>query len=137
MGWDGVERRRKKRYGIRNSTVRYKKATLLSFLSPASAKYLLLNFSETGCHFITEELLEVDAPLTLYLDSPHTGGTATLKGRVVWARKSDKLDAYRVGVEFAGISARAKGLLKNMLDSAVLENVDITTKQYMKDIEKL
>lgn len=137
MNWDGVERRRKKRYGIRNSTVRYKKDTLFSFLAPASSKYLLLNFSEHGCHFITQQLLEVDARLTFYLEAPKVHGTVALKGRVVWTRKSDKVDAYRVGVEFSSLSGRARALLKNMLDTALLENVDITTKQYMKDIEKL
>jgi len=137
VNWDGVERRRKKRYGMRNSTLRYKRDTLFSFLGPSCRKYLLLNFSELGCHFITQEALEVETQLALILEAPRIAGTATVKGRVVWARKSDKMDAYRVGVEFVHVSGRTHTFLKNMLDSALLENIDITTKQYMKDIEKL
>jgi hypothetical protein len=59
------------------------------------------------------------------------------KGRVIWSRKSDQLDAYHVGVEFTGLSGRSRHVLKLMLDGALLENVDISTRVYMKEIEKL
>jgi c-di-GMP-binding flagellar brake protein YcgR len=137
MGWDGKERRRKKRYGIRNSTVRYKKAGLFSMFAPLSAKYLLLNFSEGGVHFISKDPLEPGTAIDLELEAPKIRGAVSVRGKVVWTRKSEQLDAHHVGVEFGSMSGRAKEVLKFMLDGALLDNVDISTKAYMKEIEKL
>lgn len=137
MGWDGKERRGKKRYGIRNSTVRYKKSGLLSMFSPLSAKYLLLNFSETGCHFISKDPVEPGTPIDLELEAPKVRGSVTARGKVIWTRKSEQMDAHHIGVQFGSLSGRSKETLKFMLDGALLETVDISTKAYMKEIEKL
>jgi c-di-GMP-binding flagellar brake protein YcgR len=137
MSWDGTERRKRKRYGIRGSTVRYKISGLFSFLAPYSPKYLLLNFSDGGCHFITKSAVEAGAEIDLEIEAPKIRGSAQAHGRVVWSRKSEQLDAFRIGVEFRKLGSRSGAVLKKMLDVALLENVDITTKHYLKEIEKL
>lgn len=137
MGWDGKERRRRKRYAVKNSTMRYRKGGLLALLMPPSRKYLLLNFSEQGCHFITAEELVPGQQLRLSVEAPNVRGTIAAPARVVWCRKSEEINAYRVGCEFGGLAAGSRALLKNLLDSAILENVEISTKVYLKEIERL
>lgn len=136
-GWDGADRRKKRRYGIRGSTVRYRTSGVFSFLSPYSAKLLLLNFSEGGCHFISKAPMEPGADLDLELEAPKVRGAVRARGRVVWSKKSEQREAFHVGVEFRPLSSGAKGALKNMLDAALLDNVDITTRQYLKEIDRL
>ena len=63
--------------------------------------------------------------------------TVSANGFVAWSRKSDRLDAYRIGIQFTRVTGRSKILLQKLLDSALLENIDITTKVYLKEIEKL
>lgn len=138
MGWDGKERRTRKRYAIREGTLRYRRGGLLSaLLLPGAPKLLLLNFSEEGCHFITREELQPGTPLRLRLQMPKIKGTVSATGQVAWCRKSAQSSAFRVGVRLNALSARSQALLKRMLDTAVLDNVDISTKAYLKEIERL
>ena len=137
MSWEGQEKRQAKRYAIKGITVRYRKGRLLSFLRPPSPRYLLLNFSQTGCHFITRDALEPGDRLRLSIEAPKMRGSIGAFAKVVWCRKSQELNAYRVGVRFASLKARSRLLLKNLLDSAILENVEISTKVYLKEIERL
>jgi len=137
MSWDGKERRARKRFAVKNSTLRYRGAGFLSFLFPPSSKYLLLNFSEGGCHFITREELAEGRSIRVLIEAPNIKGTIGGDARVVWCRKSEEINAYRVGCRFAGLAGRSKALLKNLLDSAILENVEISTKVYLKEIERL
>ncbi|MBI2933226.1 MAG: PilZ domain-containing protein [Planctomycetes bacterium] len=137
MGWDGGNRRRKKRYALKNSALRYRKGGLLAFLFPSSAKYLLLNFSETGAHFISREELKPGQRLRLAIEAPSLRGTIHVPARVTWCRRSSEINAYRVGVRFGTLGGRSKVLLKNLLDSAILENIEISTKVYLKEIERL
>lgn len=137
MAWDGKERRSKKRYGIKNSTLRYRRGGMLSIVRSPSPRYLLLNISETGCHFITREELPVGDAISLSLEAPKMSGVVRAKGKVVWCRKSEEINAYRVGIHFSSLSGRSRTQLKNMLDSAILENVEISTKVYLKEIERL
>lgn len=136
MSWNGVERRSKKRYGVKNSTVKYRKGAFVLF-APASDNLLLLNVSETGCHFITKEDLELGQKLSLTIEAPRMAAAAHVKGRVVWARKSEDQHAYRVGVDFDPPSDTMKKRLKSLLDNAVLENVEVSTRVVLKEIEKL
>lgn len=137
MGWDGKDRRRRKRYGVKDSTLTYRKGGLLSFLMPPSARYLLLNVSELGAHFITRDDLAVGQALKLSVSAPQSRGTVHATARVVWSRKSEELHAYRVGVEITGLSEGARRRLKVLLDGAILENVELSTKVYLKEIERL
>jgi hypothetical protein len=136
MGWSGRERRKKKRYGLRDSLVRYKRGGLFSPFRGLSPSYLLLNFSKTGCHFISKEDPGPETALDLRVEVPGRGALGA-KGFVAWSRKSDRLDAYRIGVRFTRVTGRSRILLQKLLDSALLENIDITTKVYLKEIEKL
>ena len=137
MVWKGKERRSKKRYGIKNSTLRYRRGGLLSILRAHSPRYLLLNVSETGCHFITKEELGEGEPISLSLEAPKLTGTIRVRGEVIWCRKSEDINAYRVGIKLGNLGGRSHNLLKSLLDSAILENVEISTKVYLKEIEKL
>lgn len=137
MGWDGKERRRRKRYAVKNSALRYRRGGPIWFVMPASPKYLVLNFSEVGCHFITREELAPGQSLRLAIEAPNVRGTIAAPARVVWCRKSEEINAYRVGVEFGSLASRSRAVLKNLLDSAILENVEISTKVYLKEIERL
>lgn len=137
MPWDGVERRRKKRYGVKDAIVRYKKAGLFSFISASSPKYLLLNVSELGLSFISKEQLAEGQGLVLTVTAPRVHGTIHARGRVIWVKKSDNQEAYRIGVEFASVRGRSRDLLKSLLDSAVVDSVEISTRVYLKELDKL
>lgn len=137
MEWNAVERRKKKRYGIRNSTLRYKRAGLVSFLSPHSPKFMLLNISEGGCHFISRDNLAPNDKINLIIDVPKLREPIHAKGRIVWCRKSEDIHAYRVGLEFLPLSTPSKKLLKTALESAILDNVEISTRVYLKEMEKI
>jgi c-di-GMP-binding flagellar brake protein YcgR len=136
MAWDGVERRGRKRYGVKDAIVRYKKG-LLSFLAPASQKYLVLNLSETGLEFITKEQVHEGRKLTVLVSAPPVRGTVHARGRVIWIRKSQEQDAFRVGLEFTSISDRSRAYLKALLDSAVVDSIEISTRVYLKELDKL
>lgn len=135
--WDGQERRKKKRFGVRGCTVRYKKGGLFSFLSSMSEKFLSLNVSETGLHFIARDPLAEGLILSLQLEAPQIGDKIYATARVVWCRKSEQHDANHVGVEFISLPKSSRVRLKVLLDNAVLEKIEITTKVYLKEIERL
>lgn len=135
--WNGMERRNRKRYGIRGSTIQYRKGGLLAALAPVSARYLLLNVSETGCNFITKDPLSAGQPLSLTVACPNLDSPIGGHGRVTWVRKSPEFDAFHVGVEFTKMAPAARAALRSVLDTAVLEKVEITTRIFLKEIEKL
>jgi hypothetical protein len=132
------DKRKSRRFGVKNSTVNYKKAGIPhSLFSGESPAYLILNMSETGIHFITKESLQVGTVLRLNRGAPNLDNRISTKARVIWVRKSEEHDAYRVGVEFTKISRKSKSLLKNVIDNAILDNVELSTKIYLKEIERL
>lgn len=133
----GPERRVKKRYGVKNSTLRYRRMGVLSVLRAPSPKYLLLNLSESGCHFITRELLSVGDALSLTIDAEKMAAPFRARGEVVWCRKSEELNAHRIGVRFTSIRGKSRTLLKHLLDGAILENIEVSTRIYLKEIERL
>ena len=137
MAWDGVERRNRKRYGVRDAIVRYKKASLLSFIAPASQKYLVLNLSDTGLEFITKETVIEGRKLTVAVTAPPIRGTVHATGKVIWVKKSQEQDAFRVGLEFTRLSARSAAYLRALLDSAVVDTIEISTRVYLKELDRL
>jgi hypothetical protein len=137
MPWDGIERRRKKRYGIQGCTVEFKRRHPLDFLKNYSRKHLVLNMSELGCCFITKEHFREGNKLRMKITAPGVSGSIIATGRVVWSRKSENIDAYRIGVEFFTMDDNSKKRMKIMLDNAVLESVEVSTRIYLKEIEKL
>lgn len=137
MAWDGTERRKNRRFSVKNGVVRYQKGGLFSFFNPPSQKYILLNLSEGGLHFICEEPVSQGQNLTLLLEAPAVTRTVKLKGKVIWVRKSENRDAWRVGVAFTGGADKDKDQLKHLLDASLLETTDISTSLYMKNIKRL
>ena len=137
MNWNGKDRRSRKRYGIRGSTLVYRKGGLFAWMASPSQRHLLLNLSPLGCHFITKEMPTPDQPLLLSIEAPKLEGTIRARGRVAWSQPSRTMPAFRVGVAFSSVSGRSSILLKSLLDTAILETVEIPTTIYMKEIEKL
>ena len=137
MGWDGQERRGKKRFGVRGATVQHRKAGALGFLDNFSPRYLILNVSESGLHFITKDALKEGSGHSLRLQAPPLEEPIAAKAVVVWCRKSTEHDAFRVGMSFTALSDGERLRLKGVLDNAILDKVDMTTKQFLKEIEKL
>jgi hypothetical protein len=138
MAWDGVERRRFKRYGVRSSTVRYGTGGILSSLANLGQKYLILNISEQGFKFITKDPMNAGDKLKLQIEAPTINKTPfKAQGRVVWVMRSQTQDVWHVGVEFTKIKGKYEGILKTLVDSAVLEKVDISTTMYLREIKRL
>lgn len=137
MTWDGVEQRNTKRYGIKNGYISYKKGGVLSVLAPPSEKYIVLNLSQGGCGFITREELPEGLKLILFIEQQKIKRVLKAVSRVIWCKKSETVNAFRVGVEFSSLNDTSKSLLKAMLDSALVESVEISTKIYLKELEKL
>ncbi|MDQ7779463.1 MAG: PilZ domain-containing protein [Planctomycetota bacterium] len=137
MDWNGQESRKKKRFGVRGSTVKYKRKSVFSMLRAPSARFLVLNMSDGGLHFVTREPLMPGQVLSLDICAPDTDGQINAQGRVIWVRKSQDVEAYHIGVEFTKMSDKNTSLLRHVLDGALLEKVDMSTKVYLKEIEKL
>ncbi len=136
-GWDGQERRKKKRFGVRGCTLRFKRGGVLSFLNMFGEKLIALNISETGCHFIAKTALPPNMGIVVQIEAPQAGDKVNASGRVVWCQKSAEHDAHHVGVEFQSMPKSSRVQLKILLDNSVLEKIEITTKVYLKEIEKL
>lgn len=130
-------RRRKKRYGIRDSTVQYRHGGVLSFLKSRSAKYLIVNISEIGLTFYSKEALAVGDSLKLAVEAPGVEDPIVIAGKVVWVVKSSEIGAHKIGVEFSAGSDRAKRDLKRLLDRAVMESIDVSKNTFLKEMEKL
>lgn len=137
MAWDMVERRGKRRYGVKGSTVQHRKAGALGFLENYSPRYLILNLSETGLHFITKDVLKEGSLHALRIQAPPLDDPIGVKARVVWCRKSTEHDAFRVGMAFVSLREGERLRLRGVLDNAILDKVDMTTKQFLKEIERL
>lgn len=132
-----MERRRWKRYGVKDGVIRYRKGGILSFLNPPSPRYLIINISEGGVCFITRDSLAPGHRISFSITAPKLAVPIHGRAKVIWSKKSKELDAYRVGVMFTRLSRRARTQLKNLLDSTVLDSISITTKVYLREIEKL
>lgn len=136
MSWDGKERRAKKRYGVKGAVVRYKPASPLSFLSSGSPRYLVLNLSETGLEFMTKEPIEEGRKLKFALEAPRIQGTIRGAGRVIWVKPSKNREACRVGASIR-LTGRSLSLVRAILENAVIDSVEISTRVYLKEIERL
>lgn len=137
MTWNGSESRKKKRYGVRGSTVQYKKKSFLSALKSPSARFLILDISEGGLHFVTREPLQPGQVLLMNIAAPDREKPVHARGRVVWVRKSQDVEAFHVGVEFVKMSNKNIAGLRQMLENAVLDRVEMSTRIYLKQIDKL
>jgi len=138
MAWDGVERRRHKRYGVKSSTVRYSGGGVLSMLANLGQKYLILNISEGGLKFITKEPLNAGDKLRLNIEAPTIiKAPVKVKSHAVWVKRSATQDVWHVGVTFDKIKRKYEGILKTLVDSALMDKVDISTSMYLREIKRL
>jgi hypothetical protein len=135
--WDGMERRGSKRFGVKDATVQYVRGGILSFMNRLSERYYILNLSETGCYFITRQELKQEESLKIIIEAPLAPAPIHLRGRVAWVKKSKDFEAWRVGVEFTKMGDRHKKHLKFVLDNTILRKVDVSTRTYLRDIERL
>jgi len=135
--WDGNERRAHTRYGVKDSSVSYRKGGLFAFLNAFSPKYLVINISQGGLYFISQEQLKPGTRLSLVVEAPLAAVPMRAQGRVVWNRKSAGHEAWRTGVQFTRMADRSLKILKHVLDNTVIKRVDISTGIYLKEIEKL
>lgn len=136
MGWDGIERREHKRFGLKRLGIQYVKGGLFAFLTGYSDKYLVLNISEGGLYFMTKQELSTGNTIHFRIESAE-GAKVKASGVVVWAQKSVDHDAFKVGVRYKGLSAGNRRRLRNLLDSAVLDKIDVSTTIYMREVERL
>ncbi|MHC5039425.1 MAG: PilZ domain-containing protein [Planctomycetota bacterium] len=135
--WDGIERRTYKRFGVKDATVQYVRGGLLSFMNRVSERYYLLNLSVSGCYFITRQQLCEGESLKLQLEAPLAPAPIHIRGKVAWVRKSKDFEAWRVGVEFTKMGEKHRKHLKFVLDNTILRKVDVSTRAYLRDIERL
>jgi len=138
MSWDGAERRNYKRAGIKGCTLQYKSAKCFGLFSTLSNRYLVLNIGQAGLCFISKEAVNEGDKLLFSITAPLLNSNAiNLKGLVIWAKKSSQYEAYRCGIKFTSISNHAIKKLKFILDNALLDQIDIPTGIYLKEVDKL
>ena len=135
--WDGTERRQTKRFGVKDATVQFQRGGLLSFINSLSERYYLLNLSLEGCYFITRSALKEGESLKLTIEAPLAPSPIQARGRVAWVRKSKDFEAWRVGVEFGRLGDKHRKHLQFVLDNTILRKVDVSTRTYLRDIERL
>jgi Tfp pilus assembly protein PilZ len=110
---------------------------IFSFMNPLSERYYLLNLSLDGCYFITRSPLKEGETLKLSIEAPLAPAPISVKGRVAWVRKSKDFEAWRVGIEFGKIPEKHRKHLSFVLDNTILRKVDVSTRTYLRDIERL
>ncbi|MBI4835287.1 MAG: PilZ domain-containing protein [Planctomycetes bacterium] len=138
MAWSGSERRENKRFGVKGCSIQYKHTKLFGLLGSFSNRYLVLNISPTGLSFISKEEIHTGDKISLLITAPLLeNGEINLKGEVVWVKKSEQHQAYRNGVKFIDPSKKAKLKLRLILDNALLDQIDISTRVYLKEVNKL
>lgn len=137
MGWDGREQRKKKRYAMTDCTVRFAPGTALGFLRPYSGRYILMNLSEEGIGFMAGEPLKAGDLLRIQVESPGAPRGWSCKGRVVWVRKSEREEAWRVGFAILKIAEADAVQLRHLLDKSVIEKQDVSTSLFLKKIKRL
>lgn len=136
MNWNGEERREYKRFGVKRLGIQYSRAGLFAFLTGMSDRYLVLSIGEGGLLFMTKEQLTPGQKLKVRVNLPDVDsikGAAT----VVWTAKSSDHDAWRVGVQFQVLNAGNRRRLKNLIDTAVLDRIDVSTSIYLREVERL
>ncbi len=137
MSWDGKERRAHRRYGVKGSVVRWRPGPPIGWVSPASAPHILIDLSPDGCHFVSHVELRPGKRLSLAIDAPPGDVTARAVGSVAWSRRSEEHDAWHTGVLMRPRTPAAAARLKIVLDGAVLDRIEITTRRYLKEMGRL
>lgn len=130
-------RRNRRRFGVKGCTVRYRRAGLGGFFSEYSTRLLVLDISDAGLHFITKDEPRMGQIWALQIEAPGTNEPIQARARAVWVRKSTDHHAFHVGLRFDGVDKDDQPRLKALLDNALLDKIDMGTKMYLKEIERL
>lgn len=131
------DKRRKKRYAIRHSTVSYKKSGLLSALASSSPKYTLININALGVSLSTQESLKVGESLRLTIEIPKAEDPIRASGRVAWVKPDGQPGTHQVGVQFTSVREPSRSLLKKLLDNTILENIHVSANVQIKNVRKV
>ncbi len=137
MVWDGTERRENKRYGIKRLGIQYAKSKFAGMLGNFSDKYLVLNISEGGLFFMSREELIQGQKVKVKFGINGEEQRLNACAEVVWSKKSDEHNAYRLGLKFTSMSSRTRKKLKTMIDGAVLDKIDFSTGIYLREVDRL
>jgi hypothetical protein len=137
MTWDGRERRAHRRYGVKGSLVRWRPGPPIGWVSPPSAPHLLIDLSPDGCHFLSKTQIPPGKRLSLSIEVPSTDATSRAAGFVAWSRRSEEHDAWHTGIAMKTSSPSSASRLKSVLNGAVLDRVEITSRRYLKESGKL
>ncbi len=137
MGWNGQERRGKKRYAVSESTVRFAPGSALSFLKPYSGRYILTDLSESGMGFMCGEPLKEGDLLKVQVETPNLSKSWSCKGKVAWVRKSGTDEAWRVGFAILKLGDGDAACLKHLLDKSILSKQEVSTSLFLKKIKRL
>jgi hypothetical protein len=133
MTWNGSERRAHRRYGVKGSIVRWRPGPPIGWVSPASPPHVLIDLSADGCHFVSKVRLRPGKRVSLLIEAPKAPVAARAAGFVAWSRRSEEHDAWETGIAMTPRTPAAAGRLKSVLDGAVLDRIEITTRHYVKE----
>jgi hypothetical protein len=131
-----MERRGKKRFGVRGSTVRCRRDTLLAFLKAPTARHFLLNISESGLCFLGREPVPEGERLAFVVEAPGLEAPIEARGRVVRCRPLPHHAAFAVAAEFAPLHHRSLEALRSVLAKAVLDQLDPPSTLILQEIER-
>ena len=137
MVWDGTERRENKRYGIKRLGIQYAKSKIAGMLGNFSDKYLVLNISEGGLFFMSREELVQGQKIKVKFGINGEEQRLHVSAEVVWSKKSDEHNAYRLGLKFISMSGKTRKRLKTLIDGAVLDKIDFSTGIYLREVDRL
>jgi hypothetical protein len=139
MTWDGNERRRHKRYAVRDDALQFTPAGWRAFWGRPSPKCAVINVSEGGGCFLCRQPPLAEARIDVSLKAEPLEKPVTLPARVVWTMPSKEEEAHRVGIAFdLGRISGASGLgLRRILDSCILESTDRATSIFIRKMDRM
>lgn len=99
------ERRRSRRFYIKDCTIQHKRSGLLSVLRSYSQEAApLVNISLSGTQFLTNARYRVDTSIRMLVHIPGEDEPLHLKGTIVWEGTSANSYTARIGVVFTRTS---------------------------------
>jgi len=118
----GEDKRRHGRFGIEDAEVEYMKVELLSFVDKQQrGRDKLVNASEGGMLFLSEEEFELGQSLSLVLVAPDLDDSPKMRGKVVRSSAHEEGTRFQTGVEFSMCGSQAAEILRALADQAEAE----------------
>jgi hypothetical protein len=117
----GRERRKQKRFKVKDCILKCSKDWFLAFLSkPGGKAYPVVNLSAGGAEFLAPKDMEVGRPLRITLDVPALFEPITLRGEVRWTRVVPDRGLYRVGAKFIEVDKTTRKQLVRLENDPML-----------------